>query len=134
MKQIKRSITLFYCLFISVITFGQTQLQMNQGSNTSYLKADKELNVVYGKILNEYKSDTEFIKNFKAAQRIWIQFRDAEMKAKYPDRESGYYGSIQPTCWSSYLTELTKERTKKITIWLVGIEEGDACSGSVKSK
>jgi uncharacterized protein YecT (DUF1311 family) len=134
MKQIKRSITLFYCLFISVITFGQTQLQMNQGSNTSYLKADKELNVVYGKILNEYKSDTEFIKNFKAAQRIWIQFRDAEMKAKYPDRESGYYGSIQPTCWSSYLTELTKERTKKITIWLVGIEEGDACSGSVKTK
>ena len=134
MKQIKRSITLFYCLFISVITFGQTQLQMNQGSNTSYLKADKELNVVYGKILNEYKSDTEFIKNFKAAQRIWIQFRDAEMKAKYPDRESGYYGSIQPTCWSSYLTELTKERTKKITIWLVGIEGGDACAGSVKTK
>ena len=134
MNQLKRSITLFCCLFISVITFGQTQLQMNQGANSSYLKADKELNVVYGKILNEYKADTAFIKNFKASQRIWIQFRDAEMKAMYPDRESGYYGSIQPTCWSSYLTELTKERTKKITIWLVGIEEGDACAGSVKRK
>jgi uncharacterized protein YecT (DUF1311 family) len=107
---------------------------MNQGANSSYLRADKELNVVYGKILNEYKADTAFIKNFKASQRIWIQFRDAEMKAMYPDRESGYYGSIQPTCWSSYLTELTKERTKKITIWLVGIEEGDACAGSVKRK
>ena len=125
---------MFFCVFISLTTFGQTQLQMNQGANSSYLKADKELNVVYGKILNEYKADTAFIKNFKASQRIWIQFRDAEMKAMYPDRESGYYGSIQPTCWSSYLTELTKERTKKITIWLVGIEEGDACSGSVKSK
>ena len=125
---------MFFCVFISLTTFGQTQLQMNQGANSSYLKADKELNVVYGKILNEYKADTAFIKNFKASQRIWIQFRDAEMKAMYPDRESGYYGSIQPTCWSSYLTELTTERTKKITIWLVGIEEGDACSGSVKSK
>jgi len=125
---------MFFCAFISVTTFGQTQFQMNQDAHNGYLKADKELNVVYSKILNEYKADTAFIKNFKASQRIWIQFRDAEMKAKYPDRESGYYGSIQPTCWSSYLTELTKERIKKITIWLVGIEEGDACSGSVKSK
>ena len=121
-------------MFISVITFGQTQLQMNQDAHNGYLKADKELNVVYSKILNEYKADTAFIKNFKAAQRIWIQFRDAEMKSRYPDRESGYYGSIQPTCWSTYLAELTKERTKKLTIWLVGIQEGDACSGSVKSK
>lgn len=53
-------------------TFGQTQLEMNQEEQSKYLKADKELNLVYNKVLKEYKSDTAFIKNFKNAQRIWI--------------------------------------------------------------
>lgn len=122
------------CLTISNLTFGQTQLEINQDEHNKYVKADKELNKVYNQILKEYKSDTEFIKNFKNAQKIWIQFRDAEMKYKYPDREQGYYGSIQPMCWSIYLTELTEDRTKKLKIWLTGIEEGDTCSGSVKIK
>jgi uncharacterized protein YecT (DUF1311 family) len=41
----------------------------------------------------------------------------------YPDREDGYYGSIQPVCWNMYLTELTQERTKKLRIWLTGIKD-----------
>ena len=56
------------------------------------------------------------------------------MLAKFPKREPGYYGSIQPTCWSNYLQELTEERTKRLKIWLTGIEEGNMCSGSVNIK
>jgi hypothetical protein len=56
------------------------------------------------------------------------------MLAKFPDREPGYYGSIQPTCWSNYLQELTEERTKRLKVWLTGIEEGNMCSGSVNIK
>jgi uncharacterized protein YecT (DUF1311 family) len=84
--------------------------------------------------LKEYKSDTEFIKNLKASQIIWIKFRDSEMKVKFPDREVGYYGSIQPVCRYSYLEKLTKIRTNDLKVWLTGIEEGDVCSGSVKMK
>ena len=134
MKQILFTLITFLGMTISYQTFGQTQLDMNQEEQSKYLKADKELNLVYNKILKEYKSDTEFITNFKNAQRIWIQFRDAEMKSKYPDREEGYYGSIHPMCWSIYLTELTEERTKKLRVWLTGIEEGDSCTSSVKTK
>jgi uncharacterized protein YecT (DUF1311 family) len=133
MKKICIVLITLLSLTLSNRTFGQTQLEMNQEENNKYLKADKELNIVYNKILKEYETDIEFIKNFKNAQRMWIQFRDAEMKSKYPDREQGYYGSIHPMCWSIYLTELTEERTKKLKIWLTGIEEGDACSGSVKT-
>jgi hypothetical protein len=32
------------------------------------------------------------------------------------------------------LKELTEERIKKLSIWLVGIQEGDVCNGSVKIK
>ena len=117
----------------NIICFAQTQLEMNQKAHKDFQKADKELNSVYQKILQEYKSDTAFIKNFKKTQKIWVQLRDAEMKAKYPDRKEGY-GSVEPMCWSMYLKELTEERTKDLRIWLDGIEEGDVCSGSVKTK
>ena len=134
MKKLLLTIITLLSLTISNQAFGQTQLEMNQEEQNKYLKADKELNNVYNQILKEYKTDTEFVKNLKIAQRIWIQYRDAEMKSKYPDREQGHYGSIHPACRSIYLTELTQERTKKIKIWLTGIKEGDACSGSVKMK
>src|ERR1700757_5109792 len=114
--------------------FSQTQTEMNETAYKNYQQADKELNITYQKILKEYKTDTAFIKNLKAAQRIWVQFRDAEVKALYPDREPGYYGSIQPLCKYNYLTEFTAERTKRLKTWLDGVEEGDMCSGSVKTK
>ncbi len=126
-------ITLVLCISAN-FSFAQTQLEMNTEAENSYLKADKELNSTYTEILTAYKSDTAVIKNIKTAQNIWIKFRDAEMKMKYPDREPGYYGSIQPVCWYNYLEELTKKRTKELKIWLKGIEEGDSCSGSVKTK
>lgn len=113
---------------------GQTQLDLNEAEHKEYLKADKELNSIYQKVLKEYKEDAAFVKNLKAAQKIWIQFRDAEMKVKYPDREPGHYGSVQPMCRSTYLTRLTNERINTLKVWLDGIEEGDVCSGSVKSK
>ena len=126
-------ILLFLCLLTN-FSFAQTQLEMNTQAGANYKKADKELNSAYTKILKEYKSDTAFIKNLKASQNIWIKFRDAEMKMKYPDREPGYYGSIQPLCWYNYLEKLTKKRTKELKTWLSGIEEGNCCSGSVKMK
>ncbi len=124
---------LLLCLSITVC-FGQTQTEMNENTSNNFKKTDKELNVVYQKVLKEYSKDIAFLKNLKNSQRVWIQFRDAEMKTKYPDREQGYYGSMQPMCWNSYMTELTEERIKKLQVWLTGVEEGVLCSGSVKTK
>jgi uncharacterized protein YecT (DUF1311 family) len=114
--------------------YGQTQGEMNQDAYKEYQKSEKEINLVYQKILKEYKADTALTNNIKIAQRLWIKFRDAEVKVMFPDREAGYYGSIHPMCLSGYMKELTDERIKKLKIWLIGIEEGDACSGSVKTK
>lgn len=120
--------------FAIMFCFGQTQGELNGDALKNYQNADKALNDVYQNILKAYSKDTAFIKNLKNVQRIWIQYRDAEMLAKFPDRGPGFYGSIQPMCWNLYLTDLTKERTDKLKIWLEGIEEGDGCSGSVKTK
>ncbi|MBD0295630.1 MAG: DUF1311 domain-containing protein, partial [Flavisolibacter sp.] len=85
---------------------------MNQQANDPFQKADQELNAVYQKIILKYKDDLAFIASLKAVQRLWIQFRDAELKMKYPRREQGYYGSVYPMCYSDYKEKLTRQRIK----------------------
>ena len=112
----------------------QTQGEMNQDAAGEFKAADKELNAIYQQILEDYADDETFIANLKEAQRCWITFRDAQLKMKYPDREPGYYGSIQPMCEAMYLTELTQERIKTLNLWIDGVAEGDACAGTVRVK
>ena len=129
-----RTVLIFLLCFITILCSAQTQGEINQGTKIIYQNSEKELNATYQKIIKEYSADIIFIKNLRIAQRLWIQFRDAEMKMKFPDRAAGYYGSAQPLCWFNYKTSLTNERIKTLQIWLKGIEEGDVCSGSVKRK
>ena len=110
-----RKIFIVTSLLLSInCCFSQTQSELNEKEHKKYLKADSDLNSIYQKILKEYAEDSVFIKNLKASQKLWVQFRDAEMKMKYPDREPGYYGSVQPMCWSIYLTQLTEDRIKTL--------------------
>ena len=117
-------------LFIAP-NFAQSQTAMNK-AYSDFKRADAELNVVYQKILKSYSRETIFIKKFRNAQRIWIQLRDAELAAKYPNR--GTYGSVAPMCESIYLETLTKDRIKFLNIWITGIQEGEVCLGSVRMK
>ena len=110
----------------------QTQSEMNQESYISFDKADKDLNDIYKKILEKYKSDTLFIKNLKISQRIWITFRDAELNMKFPDYEPGWYGSMHPMCVNGYLKELTVNRIRTLRKWLDGRIQGDGCNGSIE--
>ena len=117
-------------LFIAP-NFAQSQTAMNK-AYSDFKRADAELNVVYQKILKSYSRETIFIKKFRNAQRLWIQLRDAELAAKYPNR--GTYGSVAPICESIYRETLTKDRIKFLNIWIIGIQEGEVCLGSVRMK
>lgn len=124
-------------LFILFLTFNlscfsQTQAEMNKEAYAIFNKSDKQLNKVYKTVLSEYKTDTLFVENLKKSQRIWIQFRDAEMEMKYPNYPEKIYGSIHPTCRAFYLKELTDKRIETLKNWISGTEENDVCNGSVK--
>ena len=120
-------------LILTLNSFSQTQAEMNQEAYDLFNKADKELNQVYNNILSEYKSDSIFVESLKKSQRIWIKFRDSELEMKYPNYKAPYYGSAHPMCRAFYLKELTEERTEKLRVWLIGLKEGDVCSGSIKT-
>jgi uncharacterized protein YecT (DUF1311 family) len=121
-------------LMLFIIIISSHHISFGQQTDDSYATAEKEINTVYQKILREYSSDKAFIKNLKAAQRLWIQFRDAEIKARFPNQTPGYYGSVYAVCVSNLKKELTNERIKTLSVWLNGIEEGDVCAGSVRKK
>jgi len=119
-------------LIFNLTCFSQSQSEMNKKANTEYKKANIELNSIYQKILSEYNSDSIFIDRLKKTQRIWITYRDAELEMKFlAENKQAEYGSVYPMCVSYFLEELTKERTQKLEVWLIGIQEGDVCSGSV---
>jgi uncharacterized protein YecT (DUF1311 family) len=129
----KTILLLLACSLVSFTSFGQSQGQLNQEADAAYQKADQELNRVYQQIFKEYRTKTVFLQSLKVAQQRWIQFRDAEMKARFPATNSLVeYGSFFPVCYSNGMEELTKARTKQLRLWLTGIPEGDMCNGSVK--
>lgn len=121
-------------LFFTVLSFAQTQSEMNKAASEAYKKADEELNTAYKKLIKEYKSDITFVKSLRKAQRLWVSFRDAELEMKFPGdgNKQFIYGSVYPMCVAQFLEVMTKKRIKQLKIWLDGVEEGDMCSGSIK--
>lgn len=107
----------------------QSQLSICAGS--SFKEADGELNLVYRQILIKFAKDRVFIAKFKAAQRAWITFRDAQLEALYPEADKSAYGSAYPMCYMNEKASLTQKRTKQLRIWLDGQAEGDVCGGSI---
>ncbi len=106
----------------------QSQAGLNQCASNSARSADAELNRVYAKVLAANASDTAFIAKFKAAQRAWVAFRDAQLAARYPSPTD--YGSVLPMCQNAEYEQLTRDRVKQLNQWIAGAEEGDVCAGS----
>lgn len=122
-------------LFQTILTTAQTQDKGTQDEETKaavteFKLKEAELNTVLNKVLTQYKSNTEFVKNMKESQDLWVKLRAAELKAKFPT--GGEYGSVYTMCVNDFLTEMTNERITKLNAWLKGTYEGDVCSGSVK--
>jgi len=128
-----RQLTVLLLLF-SFQCLGQSQSEINLKVKNDFLIADKELNYIYQRILQEYSKDVNFINNLKISQRLWIQYRDAELKAIFPEKNTSNYGSMFLTCWYSFLKDLTLERSTRLKIWINGIDEGEICNGSIKVK
>jgi uncharacterized protein YecT (DUF1311 family) len=126
-------VSILLILFAGSNSFAQTQAELNRDACATYKSADAEMNRTYKQILNEYQRDNVFIEKLKIAQRAWIKFRDAGLESLYPDTPSAY-GSVNPMCRCIALAELTTERTKSLKRWIDGVEEGDVCAGSMRTK
>jgi uncharacterized protein YecT (DUF1311 family) len=74
-------------------------------------KVDAQLNHVYQRMLRGMEK--EEAKEFKAAERAWVAFKDAQLKADYPGERSNY-GSDLPMCECIDLAALTRDRIAQL--------------------
>ena len=119
--------------FTSISALAQTQAEMDREACNEYRKADVELNRVYQQVLGEYKADGLFVEKLRGAQRAWVVYRDAQMEALYPARDpQRAYGSVHRMCRCQALTELTLQRVEELRRWVMGVEAGDVCAGSIR--
>jgi uncharacterized protein YecT (DUF1311 family) len=80
-------------------------------------KSDAELNLLYKQVQTVVKGDD--LLKLKVAQRIWIQFRDANCAAEY-ELYSG--GSAAPMVKLACLEAVTRHRTEELRVmygWLL---------------
>ena len=89
--------------------YAQTQAEMNIQSGDTYKQADAEMSAAYWKLYNSISKPQQAM--LKESQRIWLKYRDATARLR-ASPVSG--GSIYPTIYAKYLTELTKNHTAEL--------------------
>ena len=100
-----------------------SQMELNACASLKLSAADDELNATWRQVLATIGDRPVAIAKLKAAQRLWIQLRDADMEAQFP-LEKGQdarveYGSIYPMEFAETKAKLTAERTRYLrSTWL----------------
>ena len=131
--RIRRALPLLLIALTPLTAPAQTQAEMDREACGEYQKADAELNRVYQQVLGEYKADALFVEKLRVSQRAWLAYRDAQLGALYPARDpQRAYGSVHRMCRCQALTEMALEQTEVLRRWVMGVEEGNVCAGSIR--
>lgn len=94
---------------------------------------DLEMNQLYNQVTLDYADSLKFLKRLKRSQVYWIQYRDAQIKALYPD-DKERYGASYSECKCQLYLDFTERRIKELSIWIEGVPEKPDCPNSVKVK
>jgi uncharacterized protein YecT (DUF1311 family) len=100
-----------------------TQFAMDVCAGRDFDAADEKLNVVYAKALAAQFDDATREK-FKATERAWIKFRDAQCDHAAATFEGG---SMQPQVHLECLTRLTNARVKELQDYLACEQANGVC-------
>jgi uncharacterized protein YecT (DUF1311 family) len=128
-------IILFICQALSDRAVAQTQAAMTETACNKLKSAETALNRTYEQVLKVKATDADFVKAFREAQAAWVAFRDAHVRAIYPDPDPRAYGTVYPMCRCAVLEQMTTQRARELRhLWVDGTEEGDVCTGSCATR
>jgi len=99
----------------SISCYCQSQAEMNETASKEYSKADAILNATYKLVLKKMKDSPHEKELLIEAQRAWLVYVKAHCKSVASAYEGG---SMEGMIYSQCLTEMTKERTKKLNEYL----------------
>ncbi|HLM52607.1 MAG TPA: lysozyme inhibitor LprI family protein [Pseudoxanthomonas sp.] len=90
-----------------------TQLAVNACAGAELARADAELDSVHREVSGKLTGDTA-LSRLKAAQRLWIQLRDADLAVRYPAATKANprarEGSMYPALYAQARTRMTRAR------------------------
>ena len=93
---------------------GGSQRELNQCAADELAAADAELNATWRQVLGQ-AGDGPARDRLKAAQRLWIQLRDADLDAQFPLADGQdprvVYGSMYPMSFAFAKAGLTRQRS-----------------------
>jgi uncharacterized protein YecT (DUF1311 family) len=106
-----------------------TTAQLLDCGTKEYREADVQLNAAYTRVIDGMKEDLDTaekehnrdqqsydqrgIRNLRAAERAWIQYRDLHFSAAKQRYEGG---TIGPVVWLNCMTQLTEHRTAELEV------------------
>jgi len=131
-----------FALMASLMTLGgagravaQSQAAMTQSACNKMKRAENALTGIYEQIVKAKATDGNFVTAFREAHAAWIAFRDAHLRAIFPDPDPNTYGSANSMCRCGIQEQMTIQRTRELRrLWITGIDEGDVCAGSCAVK
>ncbi|MCD9087756.1 lysozyme inhibitor LprI family protein [Stenotrophomonas sp. SY1] len=107
----------------------RTQLEINECAAQEASAADAELNAVYRQVMQQLQGQPVAVEKLRAAQRLWIPLRDADIAARYPvgkdENPRVLYGSMYPMLYSAAKADLTRQRTQWLRATFIDRAEGD---------
>ncbi len=108
-----------------------SQTEMNLEEVADYAGTETLHQQVYDEIIAIYGDNKESIEFLRRSQRAWIAFRDAQIRAIWPEIETGEpMGAAERMCISIELEKITRQRILQLLTWRNGIEEGDVGAGT----
>lgn len=125
-----KKVLLLLALIIQLPIFAQPQSETNQMACKEYRQANDKLNKIYQIILTNYQASPLVTTKIKAAQDAWLNYRDAQLTAIYPEEDKQLnYGSAYNMCYCLEITKITEHRAQELQEWL-NDQEGEMCAGS----
>jgi uncharacterized protein YecT (DUF1311 family) len=90
----------------------QTQVDLNNCAHEAYVKADNAMNITYKKVIASLTEDgPQYTQKLKAAQLLWIKYRDATCESESALNEGG---TIYPMVYNFCLAGVTDERNTRL--------------------
>jgi uncharacterized protein YecT (DUF1311 family) len=80
----------------------------------TYRLADRKLNAVYKELLTIKKSDSVFVQNLRKAERLWMQYRDAQLASRFLEHPSITAETASTKEELLFLVTLTQKRTQEL--------------------
>ena len=103
---------------------GTTQMDLNTCAGSAYERADKAMNVAYGRLMKQIGPKAR--DGLRAAQKAWLPFRDASCALEAMGVAGG---SMQPQVQVDCLARVTAARARILDGYLTCAEGDVTCVG-----